>query len=73
MVEALFTYFLLFSIGVSFFYNFVFHTFFGMGLQRSTFLVDAEGVVRKVWRTVDVRQHDADVIAALDALGSPAS
>ena len=29
VVEALFAYFLLFSIGVSFFYNFVFHTFFG--------------------------------------------
>ncbi len=27
--EALFNYFLLFSIGVSFFYNFVMHTFFG--------------------------------------------
>ena len=29
VVEALFAYFLLFSIGVSFLYNFVFHTFFG--------------------------------------------
>jgi hypothetical protein len=29
VVEALLAYFLLFSIGVSFFYNFVFHTFFG--------------------------------------------
>jgi hypothetical protein len=29
VVEALFAYFLLFSIGVSFFYNFVIHTFFG--------------------------------------------
>jgi hypothetical protein len=29
VVEALFSYFLLFSIGVSFFYNFVMHTFFG--------------------------------------------
>jgi hypothetical protein len=29
VVEALFFYFLLFSIGVSFFYNFVMHTFFG--------------------------------------------
>ena len=27
--EALFSYFLLFSIGVSFFYNFIMHTFFG--------------------------------------------
>jgi len=29
VVEALFAWFLLFSIGVSFFYNFVFHTFVG--------------------------------------------
>jgi hypothetical protein len=29
VVEALLAYFLLFSISVSFFYNFVFHTFFG--------------------------------------------
>jgi hypothetical protein len=29
LIEALFFYFLLFSIGVSFFYNFVLHTFFG--------------------------------------------
>ena len=29
VVEALFSYFLLFSIGFSYFYNFVMHTFFG--------------------------------------------
>ena len=29
LIEALFSYFLLFSIGVSFFYNFVMHVFFG--------------------------------------------
>ncbi len=29
IVEALFSYFLLFSVGVSYFYNFVFHVFFG--------------------------------------------
>jgi hypothetical protein len=29
VIEALFSYFLLFSIGLSFFYNFVMHTFFG--------------------------------------------
>ncbi len=29
VVEALLSYFLLFSVGVSFFYNFVLHTFFG--------------------------------------------
>jgi peroxiredoxin Q/BCP len=39
-----------------------------MGLQRSTFLIDADGVVRKVWRKVDVRGHDREVIDAVDAL-----
>ena len=29
VVEELFAYFLLFSVGISFFYNFVFHVFFG--------------------------------------------
>ena len=35
------------------------------GIQRSTFLIDAEGTVRRVWRTVDVSRHDGDVLAAL--------
>ena len=39
-----------------------------MGIQRSTFLVDAEGVVRKVWRSVKVDGHDGQVIAALEEL-----
>jgi hypothetical protein len=34
VVEALLAYFLLFSIGVSFFYNFVMHTFFGAMAAR---------------------------------------
>ena len=39
-----------------------------MGIQRSTFLIDAEGVVRKVWKTVKPEGHDAQVIEALGAL-----
>jgi len=39
-----------------------------MGVQRSTFLIDAEGVVRKVWKSVKVDGHDEQVIAALKAL-----
>jgi peroxiredoxin Q/BCP len=39
-----------------------------MGIQRSTFLIDAEGVVRKVWKNVRVDGHDDEVIAALKAL-----
>jgi alkyl hydroperoxide reductase subunit AhpC len=43
-----------------------------MGIQRSTFLIDAAGVVRKVWRKVNVDGHDAEVLAALAELGAPA-
>lgn len=39
-----------------------------MGIQRSTFLIDAAGTVRKVWKKVSVDGHDAAVLAALDAL-----
>ena len=42
-----------------------------MGIQRSTFLIDGQGVVRKVWKKVDVREHDQQVLDALAAL--PAS
>jgi peroxiredoxin Q/BCP len=35
-----------------------------MGIVRSTFLVDAEGVIRKVWRGVRVNGHIAEVQAA---------
>ncbi len=38
-----------------------------MGIQRSTFLIDAGGVVRKVWKRVDVREHDQQVLDALAA------
>ncbi len=39
-----------------------------MGIQRSTFLIDAQGVVRKVWKSVQVDGHDDQVLAALEAL-----
>ncbi len=39
-----------------------------MGIQRCTFLIDAEGVVRKVWKKVSVDGHDEQVLAALKAL-----
>jgi peroxiredoxin Q/BCP len=39
-----------------------------MGIARSTFLIDAQGVVRKVWRSVKVDGHDAKVIEALQEL-----
>jgi peroxiredoxin Q/BCP len=40
-----------------------------LGIQRSTFLIDADGVVRKTWRKVNVKEHDGQVMAALDGLG----
>ena len=39
-----------------------------MGIQRSTFLIDREGVIRKVWKNVQVDGHDEQVLAALRAL-----
>jgi peroxiredoxin Q/BCP len=39
-----------------------------LGIQRSTFLIDAEGRVAKVWRSVKVDGHDEQVLAALAEL-----
>lgn len=36
-----------------------------MGVQRSTFLIDPTGVIRKVWPKVDVIGHAAEVLASL--------
>lgn len=35
-----------------------------MGIERATFLIDAKGVVRKVWRKVKVDGHADEVLAA---------
>jgi len=40
-----------------------------MGIQRSTFLIDADGKVAKVWKRVKVDGHDEQVIEALKELG----
>ena len=37
-------------------------------VQRSTFLIDAEGTVRKTWKSVKVDGHDDQVLAALKEL-----
>jgi peroxiredoxin Q/BCP len=39
-----------------------------MGIDRATFLIDKDGVVRKVWRKVKVPGHVAEVQDALKAL-----
>jgi peroxiredoxin Q/BCP len=36
-----------------------------IGIERSTFLIDPEGVVRALWRKVKVPGHAADVLATL--------
>jgi peroxiredoxin Q/BCP len=38
------------------------------GIERSTFVIDAEGVVRNVWRGVKVPNHVEEVLAAVQAL-----
>lgn len=37
------------------------------GIERSTFLIDPEGILRKEWRKVKVEGHADEVIAALKA------
>ncbi len=39
-----------------------------MGIDRSTFLIDKDGVVRNVWRKVKVGGHVAEVLKAVQAL-----
>ena len=39
-----------------------------MGIQRSTYLIDAKGKVAKVWKRVQVDGHDQKVLEALEEL-----
>ena len=39
-----------------------------MGIERATFLIDGQGVVRQVWRKVKVTGHAAEVLKAVKAL-----
>jgi peroxiredoxin Q/BCP len=39
-----------------------------MGIERATFLIDAAGVIRQVWRKVKVPGHVAQVLAAAQGL-----
>ena len=36
-----------------------------MGMERATFLIDADGVVRRVWRGVKVKGHAQAVLDAV--------
>ncbi|MCO6414831.1 thioredoxin-dependent thiol peroxidase [Siccirubricoccus sp. KC 17139] len=40
-----------------------------MGMERSSFLVGPDGVIRNVWRKVKPAEHAAQVIKAMQALG----
>ncbi len=40
-----------------------------MGIERSTFLIDAAGILRAEWRKVKVKGHVDEVLAAVKALG----
>ena len=39
-----------------------------MGIERSTFLIDGEGTIRKAWRKVKVPGHAEEVLEAAKAL-----
>lgn len=39
-----------------------------LGIERSTFLIDAAGVLRAAWRKVKVKDHASTVLAAVKAL-----
>jgi thioredoxin-dependent peroxiredoxin len=39
------------------------------GIERSTFLIDSQGVLRREWRGVKVKDHVAKVLAAVSELG----
>jgi peroxiredoxin Q/BCP len=39
-----------------------------LGIERSTFLIDAQGVLRREWRGVKVEGHAAEVLEAVRSL-----
>ncbi|MEI2385928.1 thioredoxin-dependent thiol peroxidase [Breoghania sp. JC706] len=40
-----------------------------MGIERSTFLIDADGRIARIWRKVKVKDHAETVLAAVRELG----
>lgn len=38
------------------------------GIERSTFLIDQQGILRHAWRKISVKGHVAEVLAAVQAL-----
>lgn len=41
-----------------------------LGIERSTFLIDKQGILKQAWRKVSVKEHVAEVLAAAQALHS---
>jgi peroxiredoxin Q/BCP len=41
------------------------------GIERSTFLINADGVLVREWRKVKVKNHVNEVLEQLKQLGSP--
>lgn len=39
-----------------------------LGIERSTFLIDSNGILRQEWRKVKVKEHVAEVLAAVKSL-----
>jgi thioredoxin-dependent peroxiredoxin len=39
-----------------------------MGVERSTFLIDPQGIIRKIWRKVSITNHAHEVLANLISL-----
>ncbi len=40
-----------------------------MGINRETFLIDKEGIVRKVWSKVKAAEHAQEVLETIESLG----
>ena len=39
-----------------------------MGIERATYLIDAEGIIRRIWRKVKVKNHVSEVLEAAQSL-----
>ena len=39
-----------------------------LGIERSTFLIDSDGIIRKIWRKVRVSGHVEDVLKSTETL-----
>lgn len=44
-----------------------------MGIERTTFLIDGKGTIRRIWRKVKVKDHAAEVLAALKEIAKSAA